>query len=244
MQVIRQTGSAIGLVVAMSAGSAVAQSNVSTRPSTFGASQVAHAIQAHAFEAISVSNGQLHSNAFGSRYCTDPSGCIVAAAVTLPAGAIIDSIVLDGCDDSAANDLQLNLVRAASGEGSSSVMATAGTTGTPGCAPLVGTPTAHAIDNLASFYRVEVGLPGGVGEPLRFQGVRVTYRLQVSPAPGVATFPNDVPTSHPFFQFVEALAAAGITAGIAPGTFGVNDPITRGQIAVFLSVALGLHWAP
>jgi hypothetical protein len=45
--------------------------------------------------------------------------------------------------------------------------------------------------------------------------VRVYYTLQVSPAPAVATF-TDVPTSHPFFQFVEALVGAGITAECAP----------------------------
>ena len=46
---------------------------------------------------------------------------------------------------------------------------------------------------------------------------RVYYRLQVSPAPAVATFPNDVPTSHPFFRFVEAMAASGLTGGCGPG---------------------------
>jgi hypothetical protein len=64
----------------------------------------------------------------------------------------------------------------------------------------------------------------------------------VRPAPAVATF-VDVPTSHPFFQFIEALSAAGITGGCAPGpSYCPNDPITRGQMAVFLSVALGLHF--
>ena len=51
-----------------------------------------------------------------------------------------------------------------------------------------------------------------------------------------------MPTNHPFFQYVEALYAAGITAGYGNGNFGVTDPITRGQMAVFLAKALGLHW--
>ena len=71
--------------------------------------------------------------------------------------------------------------------------------------------------------------------------LRVYYQLQVSPAPGTATF-NDVPTSHPFFQFVEALAASGITAGCGSGNFCPDTPLTRGQMAVFLSKALGLQW--
>jgi S-layer homology domain len=73
--------------------------------------------------------------------------------------------------------------------------------------------------------------------------VRVYYTLQVSPAPAVATF-TDVPTSHPFFQFVEVLVGAGIAAGCAPALYCVNSPITRGEMAVFLSKALGLHFAP
>ena len=71
--------------------------------------------------------------------------------------------------------------------------------------------------------------------------VVVRYQLQVSPAPGTATF-NDVPTDHPFFQFVEALAASGITAGCGGGNFCPDNPLTRGQMAVFLSIALGLHF--
>jgi hypothetical protein len=36
------------------------------------------------------------------------------------------------------------------------------------------------------------------------------------PGARAATF-NDVPTNHPFFQFIEALAASGITAAAAAG---------------------------
>lgn len=53
---------------------------------------------------------------------------------------------------------------------------------------------------------------------------------------------GDVPTGHPFFQFVEALADSGITAGCGSGNYCPDLPLTRGQMAVFLSKALGLHW--
>ncbi len=75
----------------------------------------------------------------------------------------------------------------------------------------------------------------------RIQGIRFDYKLQVSPAPATATF-NDVPSSHPFFQFVEALAASGITAGCGGGNFCPDQALTRGQMAVFLSKALGLYF--
>jgi S-layer homology domain len=74
-----------------------------------------------------------------------------------------------------------------------------------------------------------------------FGGVRILWRRQVSPPPQTASF-KDVPKTSNLFPFVEALKAAGITSGYADGRFGVNDPITRGQMAAFLSVALGLHW--
>ena len=59
----------------------------------------------------------------------------------------------------------------------------------------------------------------------------------------MATF-SDVPTSHPFFQFIEALVASGITSGCGGGSFCPDAPLTRGQMAVFLSRGLGLHFAP
>jgi hypothetical protein len=74
-----------------------------------------------------------------------------------------------------------------------------------------------------------------------FGWVEVWWRRTVSPAPSSATF-NDVPTNHPFFQFIEALYASGITAGCGNGNFCPDGPLTRGQMAVFLAKALGLHW--
>ncbi len=76
---------------------------------------------------------------------------------------------------------------------------------------------------------------------LRLRAARMLYRRRVSPAPSTPTF-NDVPIGHPFFQFVEALAASGITAGCGTGIYCPDAPLTRGQMAVFLAKALGLHW--
>lgn len=76
-----------------------------------------------------------------------------------------------------------------------------------------------------------------------FGGVLIDWHRQVSPAPATATF-NDIPTSHPFFQFVEAINAAGIMGGCStnPPRFCPGAQVTRGQLAVFLSRALGLYW--
>ncbi len=87
---------------------------------------------------------------------------------------------------------------------------------------------------------VAVGVPTA---DTRVKMIRILWRRQISPAPKVATF-EDVPTNHPFFQVIEALYAAGITAGCSanPPQFCPNSPLTRGQAAAFLSVALGLQW--
>ena len=75
---------------------------------------------------------------------------------------------------------------------------------------------------------------GGLG------GVRLFWRRRLSPAPAVATY-GDVPTTHPFFPYVEALSASGITAGCGSESFCPDRPLTRGQMAVFLAKALGLQ---
>ena len=76
---------------------------------------------------------------------------------------------------------------------------------------------------------------------MKFNNVFLSYNRRVSPAPVTATF-GDVPASHPFFQFIEALSASGITGGCGNGNFCPDQPLTRGQMAVFLAKALGLHW--
>jgi hypothetical protein len=85
-------------------------------------------------------------------------------------------------------------------------------------------------------------LSADVANDTSFRGCRLTWQRLISPAPAVATYPNDVPTTHPYFRFVEALASAGITGGCAPQAYCPDQPVTRGQMAVFLAAALGLHF--
>ena len=88
-------------------------------------------------------------------------------------------------------------------------------------------------------YVIEVDFQATTG--LSFSGVDIYWQRQISPAPLTATF-TDVPTTHTFFQYVEALMAAGITTGTTPTTFCPDAVVTRGQMAAFLARALGLHW--
>jgi hypothetical protein len=102
--------------------------------------------------------------------------------------------------------------------------------------------TVWNYDTQTGMYLMVVNIdPSGTATNLAFGGALVWYSLQVSPAPGTATF-ADVPVGAFGFQHVEALVASGITSGCGGGNFCPNDPLTRVQMAVFLAKALGLHW--
>jgi hypothetical protein len=165
------------------------------------------------------------------------------AQVFLPAGALVDRIELEGCDNNAGAAIEFGLVRGAAPAGPAVMLTPTGSTGiaaTPQCAFFPLNLTAPVtIDNRNNVYWL---FKRYGADDLRIKAIRVFYRLQVSPAPALATFPSDVPTSHVFFRFVEALARAGITAGCGPGAYCPDAPLTRGQMAVFLSIALGLHF--
>jgi hypothetical protein len=233
--------------IALASASALAQ--IPGAPETYGNSPIVRTLQAFEFQPYSIAYaGSVEANTFRSRYCSALPGCFWQAPLFLPAGAVIDSVVLDGCDGHNNGAIRVELRRIGAGETSDDQMAFATTTpaGQPGCSAtlLTATPTAHTIDNVAYTYWIEVG--GGSSVDLRFQAVRVYYRLQVSPTPVTATF-GDVPVGHPFHRFVEAFARAGITGGCSPApnpNFCPNDPVTRGQMAVFMSAALGLHFTP
>ena len=103
----------------------------------------------------------------------------------------------------------------------------------------------HRVNNRDCGYSVRViFIPGDlqcVGDQLALQKLQVSWVRQVSPSPAAATF-GDVPTGHTLFQFVEALAKSGITGGCGNGNFCPDQPLTRGQMAVFLAKGLGLAW--
>ena len=100
-------------------------------------------------------------------------------------------------------------------------------------------------DNKACAYTVAVQFaPTGEdcrGDALMVNKLQFSWTRQVSPPPATASF-GDVPTNHPFFQFVEALAKSGITGGCGGENYCPDAPLTRGQMAVFLAKALGLQW--
>lgn len=164
--------------------------------------------------------------------------------IRIPSGALVQSVAIDACDGSATGALSFGLAMTPT-PGANIALATTGTAETPGCTTFSATVSSPpTMDNGANELWFFIAWAGSFGSGQRVNAVRVSYRRQVSPSPASATFPNDVPTGHPFFRFVEAMAAAGITGGCGPGAYCPNSAVTRGQMAVFLSTALGLHFAP
>lgn len=74
-----------------------------------------------------------------------------------------------------------------------------------------------------------------------FAWVEIWWRRQVSPAPESPSF-ADVPTTDFGYQYIEALNSSSITGGCGSGNYCPDAPLTRRQMAIFLSLALGLHW--
>jgi hypothetical protein len=170
----------------------------------------------------------------------------------IPNGALIREIRFYVEDSEASGDVQCLLiweaVDADTGQDPKYDYVLVGTTsGTPGPTTVGSFPNRQFLQRqdidgdgtleMVSYY-LFVNLPSSDSA---LQMARILWKRRVSAPPATATF-GDVPTSSPIFQFVEALADANITGGCGGGNFCPDESLTRGQMAVFLSVALGLNW--
>jgi len=187
-----------------------------------------------------------------SFYQTSPVVKDWLQGVSLPNGAVIERVELEACDTSDLGQIVFGMAAGDSPGGTSANVTGVGGTGTfetPGCAFFSVEPTAPplVVDNRNHYYLLFLDFTGDFTGAVSAQSVRVFYRLQVSPAPAVATF-NDVPTSDFGFPFVEAFGASGITAGCTenppylPPVYCPDRPVTRREAAVFFAKALGLHF--
>jgi hypothetical protein len=226
----------------------VSPSLVTTRvnPAEFGIrDETITAITASSFTAISTSGTGLDVGTpvdlqtFG-RYCIDceAEGLIYFATVSVPAGAVIDFIGVNNKTDA---DLMFQVAlfernRLGHVGGLVGFAIPAHDWDTDYDGPL----NVSVPNNLDHQYVLTVEQAPS-SRPQYFGGAEVWWHRTVSAAPAVATF-GDVPTSHVFFQFIEALAASGISGGCGGGNFCPDAPVTRGQMAVLLSKALGLHF--
>jgi hypothetical protein len=178
----------------------------------------------------------------GFRYSTTGSTSWYDSSFHVPTGTKINRFTAEAYDNDAVADVWVWFVTCPNLSAGCTYTADTHTSGQPGYTWLdVNLPSPITIDNDHNNYHVRVRVAGS--NNTQFRHVAFRYQFQVSPAPGVATF-NDVPTSHQYFQFIEALKASGITTGcqVSPPLYCPDNPVTRGQMAVFLARALGLHW--
>ena len=157
----------------------------------------------------------------------------------IPSGAIIDWVGLE-CASTATGELTLTPFYVDQSSGTTS-----------GIVALQNTP--HSLDtdynadplgwqlvqNVHNAIVLDVDqVPNS--EPL-FGWVEIWWRRAVSPAPATPTF-GDVPIGDFGYQYVEALSSSGVTGGCGNGDYCPDRNVTRREMAIFLSKALGLHW--
>ena len=171
-------------------------------------------------------------------YCT--ASCIVYFPVKLPSGVRIDSVganVYDA-DDEGRIEVALSTCAIQGSEDCLQISSAATGIGPTVGASIITDNTNYTVDNTTHSLLLEVRLFGDSPE-VAFKNVMVSWKRQISPAPGSATF-NDVAVGHAFFQSIEALAASGVTSGCGDGNYCPDAIVTRGQMAAFLARALGL----
>jgi hypothetical protein len=188
---------------------------------------------------------------------TSPTPVYIQAPLSLPEGAVIDELCLYAYDTHLEEDVQASLIAvklAHSGEDDAwKGLGGVSSDGQAGyrryCVDVAETVRGRidvdedgVLDDAAYYVHAYVPYSSDDLQFLSLGGVRISWRRPVSPAPPSPTF-ADVPDSHPFLRFIEALAASGITGGCGDGSNYCPDAaLTRGQMAVFLAKALGLHW--
>jgi hypothetical protein len=191
----------------------------------------------------------------GERWATSGSSYLVAPLDCVPNGALIRQVGVYGRDTSSTANFEGRLVvyYRESNLGTTNggvTIDSCSSTSSPGLTACFFEPN-HTVmrrglwdgDGLQDVanYQIWVQTPTSDVGGTRIAEIRIMWRRQISPEPATATF-ADVPVGAFGFQHVEALVDSGITAGCGGGNFCPNAPLTRVQMAIFLSKALGLHW--
>ena len=200
-------------------------------------------VNLHAYQFLAnTSTDLINDDGNGYRYFGAPAVPFMAAPLTLPPGARIDTLGASYCTET-DGDLVFTLLDNGTAGGSSVIV------GQPvfsqaGCRTTISGFGGGANYDVAAghpLYLVVYFAGGGTEGATKFNAVWVSYARKVSPPPAQPTF-GDVPASDFGFQYVEALAASGITGGCGAGNYCPDSSVTRRQMAIFIAKALALHW--
>lgn len=169
------------------------------------------------------------------------------AQLDLEPGVLVDLVTCIYRDSSTTNDvyfgLQLYTTDVSAQTSSGTTLASCSSSGTPGMAGCFVDPatpfTFSTFDGSWTLY--DYYIRADVANDTAIAGCWVWYKRQVAPGPATATF-GDVPTTSTFFKYVEALYSSGVIAGCGGGNYCPNNPVTRGQMAVYLALSLGMGY--
>jgi hypothetical protein len=216
---------------------------------------------------VGVNTDQIYAgNIFGYYSASLQADAVLWAPLDVPVGVNVQEVCVEGFDNDDAEALAVLLIGAETGSAGNPApgfvnLAGAATTaaGVPGFVTLCMTPVGSFTFPLAVRtsgnlngtgtastiqYYILVALPATrTAGSVAFGPGAITWQRVVPAGPPTATF-SDVPTTHIFYRWIETLAASGITGGCltGPPRYCPNDPITRGQMAVFVAQALGLYF--
>ena len=178
------------------------------------------------------------------RYALTPLSFFFASP-SMPSGALLQNLEFDFCNSQPSGGSSILLLLYDLTENNSNMTLLTQITGVAGlgCTQAIVDLSGlnYTVDNQQHRLLLETVFGTNADDTTSFSGAAVGYRLQVSPAPASPQF-ADVPVSDPAFQYIEALVGAGITAGCGNGNYCPDAVVTRRQMAVFLSKALGLWW--
>jgi hypothetical protein len=201
-------------------------------------------LNVHSYDFLAnTSTDVIHDDGNGYRYFGAPGVPYMGAPVQLPAGAHVTSLGLSHCSAN-AGDLVVALY-------DNGIGGSGGGGGTLVAGPLVSNAGCGVLGISADYlHQYEYGHPlylvvwfagNNFDATTKFNDVLIAWQREVSPAPAQASF-GDVPPSDFGYQYVEALAASGITGGCGSGNYCPDQPVTRRQMAIFIAKALGLNW--
>ncbi len=184
---------------------------------------------------------------FGSpsgRYATS-SGARFQATPHIPGGALLTYMEFDYCDEDLSGALTLTLYDCDYlGNCGNQLGFIETPVNTLDCGNYMWVdlaPLGYTVNNYSRRLLLEVTTGSGTIDK-SFYGAVLGYKLQISQPPPTPTF-NDVPVADIGYQYIEALAASGITGGCGGGNFCPDNPVTRRQMAIFIAKALGLSWS-
>jgi len=233
------------MVVATLAAAGRALAGPADAPQTWGVTNPAY-VSVSEWQFSPASSAIVYSD-FGNparRYSLTPYAYFLASP-SLPPGALLQSLEFDFCNTQpdGGSSILLQLYSATAANFDFTLLTQITGAANQGCTSVFADLTGlnYTTDDAQHRLILETVFGPNGDSTTSFSGAVVGYKLQVSPAPASPQF-ADVPVSDPAFQYIEALAASGVSAGCGNGSFCPDAAVTRRQMAVFLAKALGLYY--